>query len=135
MSKELEALNKLFVLSSEYHQKLWCLKLAPVYPEEREKFIDRIVKCLPNDAGELNDLYNYIKQTLARNEPMKVANRAETEEGHYEVEEQGYISGRHYLITVTSGECPVCGEPMDDRENIVPPIFCPHCGQRLDWTK
>ena len=64
MSKELEAINKLFVLSSEYHQKLWCLKLAPVYPEEREKFIDRIVKCLPNDAGELNDLYNYIKQAL-----------------------------------------------------------------------
>ena len=66
---------------------------------------------------------------------MKVANRAETEEGNYEVEEQGYISGRHYLITITSGECPVCGEPMDDRENIDPPIFCPHCGQRLDWTK
>ena len=67
MSKELEALHKLFVLSSEYHQKLWCLKLAPAYPEEREKFIDRIVKCLPNDAGELNDLYNYIKQALDQN--------------------------------------------------------------------
>ena len=64
MSKELEAINKLFVLSSEYHQKLWCLKLAPVYPEERERYIDRIVKRLPNDAGELNDLYNYIKQAL-----------------------------------------------------------------------
>lgn len=71
MSKELEAINKLFVLSSEYHQKLWCLKLAPVYPEEREKFIDRIVKCLPNDAGELNDLYNYIKQALKQKAKQK----------------------------------------------------------------
>lgn len=75
-----------------------------------------------------------LRQALKRNEPMKVANRTETEEGHYEVEEQGYIGGRYYLITITSGECPVCGELMDDRENIVSPIFCPKCGQRLDWS-
>ena len=71
MSKELEALNKLFVLSSEYHQKLWCLKLAPVYPEEKERYIDRIIKSLPNDAGELNDLYNYIKQALEQKAKQK----------------------------------------------------------------
>lgn len=64
MSKGLEALNELLVLASEYHHKLWCLKLTSVYPEAREKCIDRIVKCLPNDGGELNDLYDYIKQAL-----------------------------------------------------------------------
>ena len=88
-----------------------------------------------NNRGKIFTSEEIILQALKRNEPMKVANRTETEEGHYEVEEQGYISGRHYLITITSGECPVCGELMDDRENIVSPIFCPKCGQRLDWSR
>ena len=111
MSKELEALNKLFVLSSEYHQKLWCLKLAPVFPEERERYIDRIIKSLPNDAGELNDLYNYIKQAIKRNEPMKVD-----------------------LVTSYDGllgcfKCPKCGETLRRYYN-----YCPDCGKALDWS-
>lgn len=72
-----EALNSLFVLASEYHQKLWCLKLAPVYPEAREKYIDRIVKCLPNDGGELNDLYDYIKQAIDKLEVLSKGKEAE----------------------------------------------------------
>lgn len=119
MSKELEALNKLFVLSSEYHQKLWCLKLAPVYPEEREKYIDRIVKCLPNDAGELNDLYNYIKQALKRNEPMKVI-----------LKDKGF---EHYDVY-----CPKCKEYVGFKNSVRESWawnYCPLCGQKLDWSE
>ena len=119
MSKELEALEKLFGLAA------YCNENTEGMNEKEMKKYDK--KC--------ENMKKIIEQALKRNEPMKVANITETEEGHYEVEEQGYISGRHYLITITSGECPVCGESMDDRENIVPPIFCPHCGQRLDWNK
>ena len=111
MSKELEALNKLFVLSSEYHQKLWCLKLAPVYPEEREKFIDRIVKCLPNDAGELNDLYNSIKEALKLNEPMKPQTETYT---------NGFFKRR---------TCSVCGTTIQKEF-----VYCPRCRQKLDWS-
>lgn len=120
MSKELEALNKLFVLSSEYHQKLWCLRLAPVYPEAREKYIDRIVECLPNDAEELNDLYNCIKQALKRNEPMKpkVAWKSEEDE------------------SVVGYRCLNCngslGAKLDDKPMF--PNFCRHCGQKLVWS-
>ena len=114
MNKELEALNKLFVLSSEYHQKLWCLKLAPVYPEAREKYIDRIIKSLPNDAGELNDLYNYIKQALARNEPMKV---------------KKVLTCDDPMIIVH--HCPNCDEELFKTDI----SYCPCCGQKLDWDK
>ncbi|HKM30260.1 MAG TPA: hypothetical protein VJZ51_05855 [Bacilli bacterium] len=122
MSKELEALEKL--------NHTICLNSPTI-----KWGIDTYDHIDCKDEKEFVKCYNIIEQALKRNEPMKVANRTETEEGHYEVEEQGYISGRHYLITITSGECPVCGNPMDDRENIVSPIFCPHCGQRLDWSK
>ena len=116
MNKGLEALSKLFVLSSEYHQKLWCLKLAPVYPEVREKYIDRIVECLPNDGGELNDLYNYIEQALKRNEPKKVA-----------MGMNDYI-GRPSFEPV----CPICGQRLTMYET---EKYCPNCGQKLDWGK
>lgn len=123
-SKELEALNKLFVLSSEYHQKLWCLKLAPVYPEAREKYIDRIVKCLPNDAGELNDLYDYIKQALERNEPMKVLIK-EARFGPFAMPFQYDFC------------CPSCKKVVGVGTSVREPViwdYCPDCGQKLDWS-
>ena len=125
MTKELEALQELRDLVE------YLTRVDFVPTELRNEVKELLIKHYEKSNG----YFSQIEQALKRNEPMKVANRTETEEGHYEVEKQGYISGRHYLITITSGECPVCGEPMDDRENIVPPIFCPHCGQKLDWTK
>ena len=67
-----EALNNLFVLASEYHQKLWCIKLAPKYPEEREKYINRIINSLPNDGDTLNNLYKIIEQAIEVLEIIKV---------------------------------------------------------------
>ena len=120
MNIELEALNKLFVLSSEYHQKLWCLKLAPVFPEERERYIDRIIKSLPNDAGELNDLYNYIKQALKRNEPVKPKLVWKNEEDK----------------NIAVFRCLNCNAMLGVKLDNKPifPNFCRHCGQKLDWS-
>lgn len=67
-----EALNSLFVLASEYHQKLWCLKLAPSYPEEREKCINRIINSLPNDGDTLNNLYKIIEQAIDKLEVLEI---------------------------------------------------------------
>mgnify|MGYP000860126187 CR=1 FL=1 len=84
------------------------------FAEEREKYIDRIVKCLPNDAGELNDFYNYIKQALKRNEPTKV--------------KKVLICDDPRIIV---HHCPNCDEELFKTDI----SYCPCCGQKLDWNK
>lgn len=63
--------------------------------------------------------FDNMRDILKRNEPLDVVNEEPS----------------HYIVGAMTGYCPCCKELISSlKERLKPKIFCPVCGQRLNWA-
>lgn len=89
------------------------------------------------DGADCNDCRSYHRQLVEWLEELKQYRAIGTPEECRELKDRlvaKKVSLRHVrkFDGFDDGECPTCGEPVS-RDFDGTDIFCPECGQKLDW--